>query len=70
MFGNDIGMSFGVEKCAALKMKKGKMANIDEITLPNKTTIKVLKEGDSYKYLRVIRTDRMKNREMNRKKVK
>ena len=51
-------------------MKKGKMANIDEITLPNKTTIKVLKEGDSYKYLRVIRTDRMKNREMNRKKVK
>lgn len=67
MFGDDIGMSFGVEKCAALKIKKGRMANSDEITLPNKTTIKVLKEGDSYKYLRVIRAD---HREMNRKKIK
>lgn len=67
MFGNDIGMSFGVEKCAVLKIKKGRMANSDEITLPNKTTIKVLKEGDSYKYLRVIRAD---HREMNRKKIK
>ena len=43
VFSNDIGMKFGVEKCAVLTMKKGKMANSDGITLPNKTTIKGLK---------------------------
>ena len=43
VFSNDIGMKFGVEKCAVLTMKKGKMANSDGITLPNKITIKGLK---------------------------
>ena len=43
VFSNDIGMKFGVEKCAVLTMKKGNMANSDGITLPNKTTIKGLK---------------------------
>ena len=50
VFSNDIGMEFVVEKCAVLTMKKGKMANIDGIVLPNKTTMKGLKEDDSYKY--------------------
>ena len=31
VFSNDIGMKFGVEKCAVLTMKKGKMANNDGI---------------------------------------
>ena len=35
-------------------MKKGKMANSDGIALLNKTTMKGLKEGESYKYLGVI----------------
>ena len=47
-FNNDTGMEFGVEKCAVLTMKKGKMANSDGIVTPNKTTMKGLKEGDSY----------------------
>ena len=53
VFSNDIGMEFGVEKCAVLTMKKGKMANSDGIALPNKA-MKGLKEGDRYKYLGVI----------------
>ena len=40
VFSNDIGMEFGVEECAVLTIKKGKMANSDEIKLPNKTTMK------------------------------
>ena len=43
VFSNGIGMKFGVEKCAVLTMKKGKMAKSDGITLPNKTAIKGLK---------------------------
>ena len=64
MFSNDLGMEFGVEKCAVLTMKKGKMANSDGIALPNKTTMKGLKEGDSYKYLGVIQADGMEHHEM------
>ena len=48
-------------------MKKGKMANSDGIVLPNKTTMKGLKEGDSYKYLRVILPDGTKHHEMKDK---
>ena len=48
VFINDIGMEFGVGKCVVLTMKKGKMANSDGIALPNETTIKGLKEGDSF----------------------
>ena len=64
VFGNDIGMEFGAEKCAVLTIKKGKMANGDGIALPNKTKMKGLKEGDSYTYLGVIQADGMKHHEM------
>ena len=45
-------------------MKKGEMANRYGIALPNETKMKGLKEGDSYKYLRVIQADGMKCHEM------
>ena len=48
-------------------MKKGKMANNDGIALPNKTTMKGLKEGGSYKYLGVIQADGMKHHKMKEK---
>ena len=67
VFSNDIGMEFEVEKRAVLTMKKGKMANSDGIALPNKTTIKGLKDGDSYKYLGVIQAGVMKHHEMKEK---
>ena len=67
VFSNDIGMKFGVEKCAVLTMKKGKMAKSDGITLPNKTAIKGLKQSESYKYLGIIQEDRTKHHEMKEK---
>ena len=45
-------------------MKKGKMANSDGIVLLNKTTMKLLKEVDSYKYSGIIQADGMKHHEM------
>ena len=45
MFSNDIRMKFGLEKCAVLTMKKGKMVNSDGIALTDKTTMKGLREG-------------------------
>ena len=67
VFSNGIGMEFGVEKCLVLTMKKGKMINSDGIVLPNKRTMKGLKEGDSYKYLGVIQAYGMKHHEMKEK---
>ena len=67
VFSNDIGMDFGMKKCAVLTMKKRNMANSDRIVLPNKTTMKGLKEGDSYKYLGVIQVDGTKHHEMKEK---
>ena len=67
VFSNDIGMELGVEKCAVLTMKKGKMANSDEIALPNKTTMEGLKQSDSYKYLGVTQAVGMKHHEMKEK---
>ena len=64
VFSNDMEMKFGVEKCAVLAMKNGKMAKSDGTALPNKTTMKGLKQDDSYKYLGVIQADRMKHHEM------
>ena len=61
VFSNDIEMEFGVEKCAVLTMKKGKLANSDRMALLNKTTMKGLKEGDSYKYLGIIQAGETKH---------
>ena len=60
-------MEVGVEQCAVLIMKKGKIAKSDQISLPNKTTMKGLKEGDCYKYFGVIQADGMKHHEMKEK---
>ena len=60
-------MEFGLEKCAVLTMKKGKVTNSDGIVLLNKTTVKGLKEDDTYKYLGVIQVDGMKHHEMKEK---
>ena len=40
------------------------MSSSDGIALPNKTTLKGMKEGDSYKYLGVIQVDGTRHHEM------
>ena len=64
VFSYDMGREFELEKCAVLTMKKGKMANKDGIALLNKTTMKGLKQGDSYKYFVVKLADKTKHHEM------
>ena len=66
-FSNDIVMESEATKCVVLTMKKGKMANSDEMALPNKTTMKGLRQGDSYNYLKVLRADGTKHHEVKEK---
>ena len=57
-------MEFGLEKCASLVMKKGKVVVYDGITLPDDKMIKNLQEDESYKYLGVQELDNIKSSEM------
>ena len=41
----DIGMQFGIDKCAMLVMKNGKTVKSDGIKLPNEKLIRSLEEG-------------------------
>ena len=56
-FSEDIGMEFGIEKCAMLVMEKGKIVNSVGIELPDGKVIKSLQEGESYKYLGILEAD-------------
>ena len=51
VFSEDIGIEFGIEKCAMLVMEKGKIVKSVSIELPDGKLIKSLQEGGSFKYL-------------------
>ena len=44
VFGEDIGMEFGIHKCAMLVMEKGKIVKSGGIDLPDGKVIKSLQE--------------------------
>ena len=58
VFSADIGMEFGIEKCAMLVMEKGKIVKLVGLELPNVKVIKSLQEVESYKYLGVLEADK------------
>ena len=63
----DIGMEFGIEKCALLAMKSGKQHMTDGMELPNQDKIRTLAENETYKYLRILEADTIKQVEMKDK---
>ena len=58
VFSEDIGMEFGIEKCAMLVLEKGKIVKSIGIELPDGKVIKSLQEGESYKYLGILEADK------------
>ena len=50
-FSSNIGMDFGLDKCAKLVIKKGKTVHTEGIQLNESTIINDIIEGESYKYL-------------------
>ncbi|XP_030760434.1 uncharacterized protein LOC115885612 [Sitophilus oryzae] len=63
-FSKTIKMEFGLEKCAVLNVKKGKVDNKGETLLSDGTTIEHLKEEESYKYLGFKQALNIKTAEM------
>ena len=52
----DIGLSWGLQKCAAVDIKKGKIMPSSELPLTSGDNISVLGEDDYYKFLRKFET--------------
>ena len=57
-------MDFGIEKCAMLVMEKGNIVKSVGIELPGGKVIKLLKEGESYKYLGILEADKFLEQKM------
>ena len=49
IYNQDIGMGFGIEKCAMFVMKSGKWHLTDGMELPNQYKIRTLGEKEAYK---------------------
>ena len=64
VFSQDIGMQFGVNKCAVLVLKRGKVVRCERVEMPNNQVIKSLGEGEGYKYLGMLEADGVKHMEM------
>ena len=67
IYSADIGMEFGIEKCAMLIMKSGKWQMKEGIELPNQGKIRTLREKETYKYLGILEADTIKHAEMKKK---
>ena len=50
-------MEFRIEKCTMLVMEKGKVVKSVGIELPDGNIIKLLQEGESYRYSGISETD-------------
>ena len=64
VFSEDIGMEFGIEKCAMLVIVKGKIVKSFAIELSDDKVIKSLQEGESVKYLGLLEADRFLGEEI------
>ena len=64
IYSQDIGMGFGIEKCAMLVMKSGKRHMTDGMELPNHDRIRTLEENETYKYLGILEAVTIKQVQM------
>ena len=64
-FSNDITMEFGIEKCAVIHMKRGKVVNS-----PIVTGIPLLTGEENYKYLGILQADQILHEEIKDKTKK
>ena len=67
IYSQDIGMEFGIEKCAMLVMKNGKQHMTNGMELPNRDKIRTLGEEETYKDLGILEADTIKQVEMKDK---
>ena len=60
MYSHDIGMEFGIEKCAILVIKSGQRHMTDGMEPPHQDKIRTLTDKVTYKYLGILAVDTIK----------
>ncbi|XP_074616678.1 uncharacterized protein LOC141876074 [Acropora palmata] len=58
-----IDMEFGIRKCGVLVLKRGKIAKMERVLLPDGQVMKEI-EDRGYRYLGILETDHLKEKEM------
>jgi hypothetical protein len=62
IFSEDIGMEFGLQKCAILVLKRGKTEEgTDDMIMPDGGEIKAMDEDSDYRYLGILECEMVKN---------
>ena len=64
IFSNDIKMEFGLDKCATLSVKRGKVISTEGIRLPDGNTVRSLQPNETYKYLGILQAEDIKHKEV------
>ena len=68
IYSDDIGIEFGIEKCAMLKMRSGKRQMTEGKKLRNQGKIRTLGDIEIYKYLGILEAATIKQAEIKEKK--
>ena len=64
IFSNDIGMDFQLDKYATIKMKRGKLVEMERVTLAESNENSSLAEDGEYKYFGFLEADNFKCEKM------
>ena len=67
IYSQDIGMEFGIEKCAMIVMKSGKRHLTGGMEQPSQDKIRTAGEKETYKYLSILEGDTIKQAKMKDK---
>ena len=62
----DIGMEFGMEECSTMRIKKGKICDMEDIEMPDGQRMKQIEESD-YKFPGIIQDSEIKTQVMKDK---
>ena len=66
-FSDDIGMEFGLDKCAKASFNRGKLVKTENLVIDEDTIIKELDQESTYKYLGVNEGDGVQHAKMKEK---
>ena len=64
IFGEDIGMEFGIQKCPMVELIRGHIVESSSIALPNGAEIRSLKQSEGYKNFGIFQRDDTRNKEI------
>ena len=63
-FGDDINTEFGLEKCAKITFKRGKLTRLKNLVTDTNREIQELEQGKTYKYLGIEESEGIQHQQM------